>query len=118
MAPARRSAAENGIEGSGTVRNAGTITGADRSVNFTGSGTNTLILQTGSVLIGDAAGSTAVGATNKLILQGAATTSNNNFVGLQLTGIAANSFWVLNGKSSVGTATISGRLEVGDGSSC
>jgi hypothetical protein len=31
----------DGIQGSGTVRNAGTITGANRSVNFTGTGTNT-----------------------------------------------------------------------------
>ena len=67
-----------GIEGSGTVRNAGTITGVNTSVNFTGSGTNTLILQTGSVLNGAAQGSST--ATNNLILQGSGT-ANNDFAG-------------------------------------
>ena len=56
--------------GSGTVRNAGTISGGTNSVKFNPrTGTNTLILQTGSVLIGDAVGN-AAGATNKLILAG------------------------------------------------
>ena len=35
------------VAGSGTVRNAGTISGGTNSVNFFGTGTNTLILQTG-----------------------------------------------------------------------
>jgi outer membrane autotransporter protein len=107
----------DGIQGSGTVRNAGTITGANRSVNFTGTGTNTLILQTGSVLNGTAAGSTAAGATNKLVLQGGGV-ANNDFVGfntLDVQGSGGGNEWVLNGTSSVGTATISsGGLVVGD----
>ena len=105
----------NGIEGSGTVRNAGTISGGTRSVNFTGSGTNTLILQTGSVLNGTAAGEPT--ATNKLILQGGGV-ANNDFVGfntLDVQGSGGANEWVLNGTSSVGTATISsGGLVVGD----
>jgi outer membrane autotransporter protein len=104
-----------GIEGSGTVRNAGTITGADRSVHFTGSGTNTLILQTGSVLNGTAGGEST--ATNKLILQGGGV-ANNDFLGfntLDVQGSGGSNEWVLNGTSSVGTATISsGGLVVGD----
>jgi hypothetical protein len=95
-----------GIEGSGTVRNAGTITGADRSVHFTGSGTNTLILQTGSVLNGAAGGEPT--ATNKLILQGGGV-ANNDFLGfntLDVQGSGGANEWVLNGTSSVGTATI------------
>ena len=104
-----------GIEGSGTVRNAGTITGADRSVHFTGSGTNTLILQTGSVLNGPAVGEST--ATNKLILQGGGV-ANNDFLGfntLDVQGSGGANEWVLNGTSSVGTVTISsGSLVVGD----
>ena len=66
----------------GTVTNAGTITGTGgTSVAFNGTGTNTLTLQTGSVLNGDAVGSTASGATNNLILQGRGR-ADNNFVGL------------------------------------
>jgi hypothetical protein len=41
-------------------------------VRFTGAGSNTLTLQDSSVLNGDAVGSTATGATNKLVLQGTA----------------------------------------------
>ena len=103
----------NGINGSGTVRNAGTITGGNQSVSFHGSGTNTLILQSGSVLNGLAQGDST--ATNKLILQGSGT-ANNDFGGFTSLDMASgNSFWVLNGNSGVGAATISGILEVGDG---
>ena len=76
-----------GIQGSGTVRNAGTITGVNTSVNFTGSGTNTLILQTGSVLNGVAQGSST--ATNNLILQGSGT-ANNDFAGFNSLDVQAN----------------------------
>jgi outer membrane autotransporter protein len=104
-----------GIEilGSGTVTNAGTISGATNSVDFNSAGsTNTLILQTGSVLIGDAVGNAT--STNKLILQGSGT-ANNNFAGFTSLDMASGNFWVLNGNSGVGAATISGILEVGDG---
>jgi hypothetical protein len=51
----------------GTVTNAGTISGTTASVVFAGPGANTLTLETGSTLIGDAIGSTASGATNALV---------------------------------------------------
>src|SRR5262245_24112131 len=67
----------NGIDGVGTVRTAGTITsGSGRSVSFQGSTgtTNTLILQTGSVLNGVAGGN--IDPTNNLILQGSGSANN------------------------------------------
>ena len=85
---------------------------------FSGTGPNTLTLQTGSVLNGDAMGSTSTGATNNLILQGNGT-ANNNFVGFQSLDVQANSIWVLNGNSSVGAAATQRRtLEVGDANAC
>ena len=97
------------------MTNAGTITGGTASVAFRGTGPNTLTLQTGSVLNGDAKGSTSTGATNNLILQGNGT-ANNNFVGFQSLDVQAGSFWVLNSNSSVGAAAVNGgTLEVGDG---
>jgi outer membrane autotransporter protein len=103
-----------GIAGSGTVSNAGIISGVTRSVNFTGTGTNTLVLHNGALLIGTAAGSTEAGATNNLVLQGSGTANNDfaNFNSLNMG--ASDSVWVLNGNANVGTATINGRLEVGD----
>ena len=113
-----------GIRGSGNVTSAGTITGGTgaggASVQFVGTGTNTLTLQGdslgGGTLTGDAKGSTSAGATNKLILQGTAT-ANNNFFDFTSLNVQANSFWVLNGDLRVGLTTIdSGAvLEVGDG---
>ena len=95
-----------GIEilGSGTVTNAGTISGATNSVDFNSAGsTNTLILQTGSVLIGDAVGNAT--STNKLILQGSGT-ANNNFAGFTSLDVQANARWTLNGHSTVGAVTL------------
>ena len=74
---------------------------------------HTLTLQTGSVLNGDALGSTSTGATNNLILQGNGT-ANNNFVGFQSLDVQANSSWFLNGNASVGAAAINGGLLLGD----
>ena len=91
-----------GITGSGSVMNAGTISGGTASVQFTGTGTNTLILKNSSVLNGDAVGS--VGATNQLILQGAGT-ANNNFRNFNTLDVQ-DALWTLNGNSAVGTATI------------
>ncbi len=104
----------NAIEGSGTVRNAGTISGGTASVAFNGaSGTNTLILQTGSKLIGDASGSTQ-GASNALVLQGAGR-ADNNFIGFNSL-VMSGDAWGLNGSAEVGTASLnSGILTVGDG---
>jgi len=85
-------------------------------VRFTGTGTNTLTLQTGSVLNGEAVGSTATGATNQLVLEGHGQ-ADNNFTNFTSLDVRANSFWVLNGKSTVGAAAINGgTLEVCDAS--
>ena len=100
------------VNAAGTVVNAGTISGA--SVRFAGTGDNVLTLQTGSVLNGDAVGSTATGATNSLILQGNGT-ANNNFLNFNSLDVQASGTWTLNGSSQVGAATVnSGVLEIGD----
>ena len=92
--------------GSGTVTNAGTISGTVESVEFAGSGTNTLTLQTGSVLIGDAIGSTASGATDALVLQGSGV-ANNNFVNFDTLNVLASGAWTLGGVSTIGATTVS-----------
>jgi outer membrane autotransporter protein len=103
-----------GITGSGTVMNAGTISGATASVQFTGTGTNTLTLQTGSVLNGDASGS--LGATNNLVLQGTGM-ANNRFTGFQSLDVQASGTWALNGDTQAVSATVSsGALVIGDAS--
>ena len=105
-----------GIEilGSGTVTNAGTISGATNSVDFNSAGsTNTLILQTGSVLIGDAVGNAT--STNKLILQGS-DTANNNFAGFTSLDVQANARWTLNGHSTVGAVTLQADASLAVGS--
>jgi hypothetical protein len=100
--------------GAGTVTNAGTITGGSNAVLFTGTGANTLILQTGSVLNGVARGSLAGGATNALILQGAGT-ADNSFVNFNTLDVQAGGLWALNGSPTIGATTIdSGTLAIGD----
>jgi outer membrane autotransporter protein len=102
----------------GSVTNAGTISstlGSGSSVIFLGAGTNTLTLQSGSTLNGNARGSTATGATNNLILQGGGT-ANNDFAGFNSLTIQSG-LWRLNGNSAVGTATNTGAgaaLIIGD----
>src|SRR5262249_13541013 len=77
-----------GITGSGIIRSAGTISGGMSSILFIGAtGTNTLVLQTGALLNGDAVGSTA-GATNNLVLQGSGIASNN-FLGFNTLDVQA-----------------------------
>jgi outer membrane autotransporter protein len=91
------------IEGAGIVRNAGTISGGTNSVRFTGTGTNTLILQTGSVLSGEAAGSGA-STDNRLVLQGHGTIApSNTFSNFNTLDVQADTNWVWNT-----TATITG----------
>ena len=100
------------VVGSSTVTNAGTISGGTNSVKFNGTGTNTLILQTGSVLIGDAVGSTLAGATNKLILQGSGTV-DNHFTGFNTLDVEASGAWVWNSNSAIDATTVnSGTLAV------
>jgi outer membrane autotransporter protein len=104
------SAGANGISGSGIVRNAGTISGNAASVSFSGPGPNTLILQTGSVLNGDAIGAT--GASNSLILQGHGTAANN-FLGFGSLDVQADTAWTWNTSANFGaTAVNSGTLAV------
>ena len=98
--------------GGGTVTNAGAISGTIASVEFAGTGANTLTLQTGSTLTGDAIGSTAGGATNALVLQGNGT-ANNNFDNFNTLDVQANAGWTLGGDSRFGATTVSsGRLVV------
>jgi hypothetical protein len=92
--------------GAETVTNAGTISGTKASVQFAGSGANTLTLETGSTLIGDAIGSTASGATNALVLEGHGT-ANNNFDNFNTLNVQANANWTLGGSSTFGATTVS-----------
>ena len=95
-----------------TITNAGTITGGTNSVIFNGAGTSTLILQTGSVLTGDAVGSSFTGATNKLILQGSGSV-DNHFTAFNTLDVNASGAWVWNSNSAIGaTAVNSGSLVV------
>jgi uncharacterized protein with beta-barrel porin domain len=107
-------------DGSGgtTVTNAGTITGTGgTAVSFGGTGSNTLILQTGSVLNGKAVGSNFPGTkTNALVLQGIGS-ANNNFSTFNTLDVQASGLWALNGISTIGATTVdSGTLVVGDAS--
>ena len=92
--------------GNGAVTNAGAISGGNASVAFGGSGSNTLTLQTGSTLIGDAFGSTVSGATNALILQGHGT-ANNNFVHFNSLNAQGSGLWTLGGSSTFGDVMVS-----------
>jgi hypothetical protein len=95
-----------------TVTNAGAISGTIASVEFAGTGANTLTLQTGSTLTGDAIGSTSGGATNALVLQGKGT-ANNNFDNFNTLDVQANASWTLGGDSTFGATTVSsGKLVV------
>jgi hypothetical protein len=105
------------MSGGGTIYNAGTISSAGASaILFSGGGANTLILSTGSHLIGAPVGSTAAGATNTLVLQGSGLADNwfQNFSALK---VQASGTWTLDGTSKFGAGTISGgTLGVGDSS--
>jgi len=91
--------------GDGSITNAGTIDGGSQSVVFVGGGSNTLTLQTGSALVGDAVGSTYSGADNALVLQGTGT-ANNNFLNFNTLSVQASGVWTLGGTSSFGTTTV------------
>ena len=103
-----------GIVGSGIVTNAGTITGGTNAVSFQpGATTNTLILQTGSVLNGAANGN--LGATNNLILQGNGTVSNafSNFNSLDVQAVGS---WTWNTTTNFDTTTVTSGTFVVDSS--
>jgi len=101
-----------GITGNGTVTNAGTITGGTNSVLFIGAGTNTLTLQTGSTLIGDAQGS--LNGTNRLELQGNGA-ADNNFLAFDNLDVNASGFWTLNGNSTIRAGAVSNGTVVSSG---
>ena len=89
----------------GSVTNAGTITGGVDSVKFIGAGSNTLTLQTGSLLNGAAVGSTAEGATSALILRGTGV-ANNDFVNFNTLVDQGPGPWTLGGTSAIGTTEV------------
>jgi uncharacterized protein with beta-barrel porin domain len=95
------------VIGNGTITNAGTITGPTASVEFTGAGSNSLILQTGSVLNGPAKGSTALGAVNGLVLQGAGE-ADNRFLNFNTLIVQGPGAWTLGGVSTIGTTEVAG----------
>ncbi len=110
------------INDGGTVVSDSRITGQNGiAVKFTGGnyffGLNSLTLQSGSVMSGDAVGSDVAGTTNALILQGTNSDNNNffNFTSLDVRADATGS-WVVNGSTvSVETAKVSsGTFVVGD----
>lgn len=100
-----------------TVTDSGTITGGVNAVQFTGAGANTLILQTGAVVNGGLAGSTAAGATNALTLNssGILTGAIQHFDTLLDKGPGT---WILDGASTLGSASVqaSAGLQIGDAS--
>ena len=96
---------ESNSASSATVTNAGAVSGAIASVEFAGTGANTLTLQTGSTLTGDAIGSTAGGATNALMLQGSGT-ANNNFDNFNTLDVQKNASWTLGGDSTFSGTTV------------
>jgi len=103
----------------GTITNAGGIYGVagalggkSIAIEFTGSGANSLTLQTGSVLGGAVIGSTAIGAANALILQGAGQ-AFNDFYNFDTLSVDASATWTLGGISTIGVTNLtSGTLAI------
>src|SRR5690242_4404366 len=93
-----------GITGPGSITNFGKIEGGtgagNGSVVFTGGAgiLNTLTLQTGSQLIGDAVGSADAGAENHLVLNGNGI-ATNNFIHFQALSVSADATWTLSGNA-------------------
>lgn len=97
-----------GVFVNGSVTNAGTISGGTDSIVFSGyyyGGLNTLTLQTGSTLIGDAVGNPY--ASNALILQGTGS-ANNNFVNFNTLDAQGPGTWTLGGTLNIGSTAVSG----------
>ena len=100
------------VTGGGSVVSAGLIAGGVDSVIFTSQGLNSLTLQTGAGLVGDAVGNP--GSFNALVLQGAGSAGVDflNFTSLTMQGPG---IWALNGGSSIPTTEVAGgTLQVGD----
>jgi outer membrane autotransporter protein len=96
------SAAGDGLylNAAGTVTNLGTITGAVNAINFNGSSTRTLKLDTGSVLNGLVKGGTG---TDNLILLGAGSESLTKFQNFEAVSMQGNA-WTLNDAGNFSTS--------------
>jgi len=92
--------------GPGTITDAGTITGFCDAIRFAGSGANLLRLKTGAVVNGAVIGSTAMGATNTLVLRGAGSVSSP-FSNFETLFVAATGQWSLGGVQAFGATTVS-----------
>jgi outer membrane autotransporter protein len=97
-----RSAAGDGLylNAAGTVTNSGTITGAVNAINFNGSSTRTLMLDTGSVLNGLVKGGTG---TDNLILLGAGSESVARFLNFETLSMQGSA-WALNDAGGFSTS--------------
>jgi len=105
----QQAAAVRTLNGATTVINAGLLQSGAGTAVAMGTGANTLILQTGSVINGAADG--GGNAATKLLLQGSGTASNafSRFAMLQMQG----NDWTWSGSGTFNTATIqSGRLNL------
>jgi len=103
-----KSAAGDGLylNAAGTVTNSGTITGAVNAINFNGSSTRTLKLDTGSVLNGLVRGGTG---TDNLILLGAGSESVARFLNFETLSMQGSA-WTL---SDAGTFVSSAEVQAG-----
>ncbi len=97
-----KSAAGDGLylNAAGTVTNSGTITGAVNAINFNGSSTRTLKLDTGSVLNGLVKGGTG---TDNLILLGAGSESIAKFLNFETLSMQGSA-WTLSNAGSFATS--------------
>ena len=103
----------------GAVTDSGTIGAPGNSeysvVSFSGSGTNTLTLQTGAVLNGSATGDASQGGVSQVILQGTGV-ANGGFQNFTTLDVKASGSWTLGGFSQFGATTVSsGTLIVTNG---
>ena len=107
-----RSASSDGLYlgDASTVTNSGTISGAALAINFANSATNTLILDTGSVLNGSVQGG---GGIDNLVLLGTGAEDIGKFLNFQTLLMQGNA-WTLagNGTFSTGATIQSGTLFV------
>ena len=99
--------------GSGTVTNAGTISGATDAIDFSASGANRLVVDPGAVFVGKV---TAAGSTNTLELasgtgsiSGVGTASFSNF---QTLTVDAGGNWTLGGTNNTPNVLDAGSLDI------
>lgn len=102
-----KSAAGDGLylNAAGTVTNSGTITGAVNAINFNGSSTRTLKLDTGSVLNGLVKGGTG---TDNLILLGSGSESIAKFLNFETLSMQGSAWTLSNTGSFLTSAEVQG----------